>query len=132
MKNLFNIIVPTYNRYKELAEFFKRNEASRAPRQLGQQKQNAVIFDIGAHCEFIATQLAQALEDQQPTIYSFELVPPTFSDLVSSIHELGLKHVISPIPQALSDQAGFTAHKSLKMPGKDLRGKFRGLLHILK
>src|SRR5260221_6029515 len=71
------------------------------------EKKDRVIFDIGAHCGFISTQLAQLLKDEYPVIYSFEPVAPTFSDLVLSINTLALQKSVNPIPVALSNRAGF-------------------------
>src|SRR5437879_1510308 len=39
------------------------------------QMENPLIFDVGGHVGFIATQLAQLLNDKKPQIYSFEPVP---------------------------------------------------------
>lgn len=69
--------------------------------------ENPVIYDIGGHCGFIATQLAQILRSSNPAIYSFEPVAPTFTDLVYSINELALKEFIHPVPVALGNRAGF-------------------------
>ena len=70
-------------------------------------KQKPVIFDIGAHCGFIASQLAQLLKENNPAIYSFEPVAPTFSDLIQTIDELKLHEFIHPVPVALSNANGF-------------------------
>ena len=70
-------------------------------------KQNPVIFDIGAHCGFIASQLAQMLKKNNPLIYSFEPVAPTFTELVHTINKLSLQDYISPIAVALSSGSGF-------------------------
>lgn len=70
-------------------------------------KEKPVIFDIGGHCGFIATQLAQMLKKNDPAIYSFEPVAPTFSDLFHSVNELSLQKYIQPVCVALSDQTGF-------------------------
>ncbi len=70
-------------------------------------KKNPVVFDIGGHCGFIATQLAEILRKTQPAIYSFEPVAPTFSDLVQSVVDLSLHEFIHPVPIALSNSAGF-------------------------
>ena len=69
-------------------------------------KLNPIIFDVGAHCGYIGTQLAELLREKIPTIYCFEPVAPTFSDLVLSINSLGLQKVINPVPIALSNQQG--------------------------
>jgi FkbM family methyltransferase len=71
------------------------------------KKDRPVVFDIGAHCGFIATQLAAILKSQSPSIFSFEPVAPTFTDLVSSINDLSLNSSIHPIPVALSNNAEF-------------------------
>ena len=70
-------------------------------------KPKPVIADIGAHCGFIATQLAQLLRGKFPVIYSFEPVAPTFADLVRAIDVLSLTEFIHPIGLALSDKSGF-------------------------
>ncbi len=70
-------------------------------------KEKPVIFDIGAHCGFISSQLAQILRINKPVIYSFEPVGPTFSDLVQTVDKLSLHEFIHPLPVALSDTAGF-------------------------
>jgi FkbM family methyltransferase len=70
------------------------------------QKQGPIIFDIGGHCGYIASQLAQILKKNKPVIYSFEPVAPTFSDLVQSVDELSLHEYIHPISMALSDEPG--------------------------
>ncbi len=70
-------------------------------------KQKPVIFDIGAHCGFIASQLAQLLRKNSPSIHAFEPVAPTFSDLIQTIDVLKLQEIIHPVPVALSNADGF-------------------------
>ena len=65
-----------------------------------------VIFDIGAHTGFVATQLAQALRSQTPAIFCFEPIPSTFSKLQLSVERLQLEDLITPLPCALSDNCG--------------------------
>src|SRR5690348_9338558 len=60
-------------------------------------KPKPVIFDIGGHCGFVASQLAQILKHHDPLIYSFEPVAPTFSDLVQTLIDLSLHEFIHPI-----------------------------------
>lgn len=71
------------------------------------EKPNPVVFDIGGHCGFIASQLAQILRKNKPVIYSFEPVAPTFSDLVQTVVDLSLHEFIHPVPIALSSASGF-------------------------
>jgi len=66
-----------------------------------------VLYDIGGHCGFVASQLAQLLKDNDPIIYSFEPVAPTFSDLMHTVNDLSLQHYIHPVAVALSDDVGF-------------------------
>jgi FkbM family methyltransferase len=66
-------------------------------------KQNPVVYDIGAHCGFISSQLAALLRDRSPVIVAFEPIPPTYADLVASIDTLQLGETIHAIPLALSD-----------------------------
>jgi FkbM family methyltransferase len=70
-------------------------------------KAQSIVFDIGAHCGFVSTQLAQVLGGLNTQIYSFEPVPPTFCDLVASINSLGLGKNVHPIPLALGETEGF-------------------------
>lgn len=70
-------------------------------------KPNPVVFDIGAHCGFVSSQVAQILRKNNPLIYSFEPVAPTFSDLVQTVIDLSLHEFIQPIPIALSNSSGF-------------------------
>ncbi|CAN5374849.1 hypothetical protein BH09BAC3_BH09BAC3_13100 [soil metagenome] len=69
-------------------------------------KKTPVVFDVGGHCGFIASQLANILKENKPTIFSFEPVAPTFSDLVTTVVDLGLHEFIHPISVALSDSPG--------------------------
>lgn len=70
-------------------------------------KPHPVVFDIGGHCGFIASQVAQILRKNKPVIYSFEPVAPTFSDLVQTVVDLSLHEFIRPVPIALSNSPGF-------------------------
>ena len=91
---------PFYNPYSNVGEIL-------ATAAWVLDKQNPVIFDIGGHCGFIATQLAQMLKKNDPVIYSFEPVAPTFSDLLHSVNDLSLQKYINPVAVALSDSSGF-------------------------
>lgn len=70
-------------------------------------KQHPIVFDIGGHCGFIASQVAHVLRKNAPVIYSFEPVGQTFSDLVQTVNELNLNQVIHPVSVALSSSTGF-------------------------
>lgn len=70
-------------------------------------KGNPVIYDIGAHGGFISTHLAQLLRKQQVSIFCFEPVPPTFSELVASIQQLHVEDRVKPISLALGNKPGF-------------------------
>ena len=91
---------PFYNPYSNVGEIL-------ATAAWVLDKQNPVIFDIGGHCGFIASQLAQLLKKNNPSIYSFEPVAPTFTDLLHSINELSLQKYIQPVAVALSSGSGF-------------------------
>jgi FkbM family methyltransferase len=71
-----------------------------------QQAENPLILDIGGHVGFVATQVAQLLEDKHPLIYSFEPVPHTFVRLLETVRLLNLQHSTFPICCALSNKAG--------------------------
>jgi FkbM family methyltransferase len=66
-----------------------------------------IILDVGANVGFVATQLAQALGENDAKVYAFEPVPSTFAKLLSSIRDLDLEDQITPICCALSDSTGF-------------------------
>lgn len=70
------------------------------------QFENPVVFDIGGHVGFIATQLAQLIKYKEPKIYSFEPSLLTFQKLVETIRLLNLGANIFPICCALSDKCG--------------------------
>lgn len=91
---------PFYNQYSNVGEVL-------ATAAWVADKPNPVVFDIGAHCGFIASQVAQILRKNKPVIYSFEPVAPTFSDLVQTVVDLSLHDMIHPVPIALSDTQGF-------------------------
>lgn len=91
---------PFYNKYSNTGEIL-----ATAAWVTGQKK--PVVFDIGGHCGFIASQLAGILKPDQPAIYSVEPVAPTFTDLVESVRTLSLQEYIYPVPVALNDQPGF-------------------------
>jgi len=91
---------PFYNKYSNTGEIL-----ATAAWVTGQKK--PVVFDIGGHCGFIATQLAGILKPDHPAIYSVEPVAPTFTDLVESVRTLSLQEYIYPVPVALNDQPGF-------------------------
>ena len=90
---------PFYNPYSNVGEIL-------ATAAWVLDKQKPVIYDIGGHCGFIASQLAQMLKKNNPLIYSFEPVAPTFSDLVQAVIDLSLHEFIHPIPIALSNSSG--------------------------
>jgi FkbM family methyltransferase len=91
---------PFYNDYSNVGEII-----ATAAWVIDQKK--PVVFDIGAHCGFIASQLAGILKHNQPAIYSVEPVAPTFTDLVETIHAFSLQPYIHPVPVALNDKPGF-------------------------
>jgi FkbM family methyltransferase len=70
------------------------------------QVEKPLILDIGGHVGFIATQIAQLLEDKRPKIYSFEPIPYSFKRLFESVRLLGLEDLVIPICAALSDKPG--------------------------
>lgn len=71
-----------------------------------QQFDRPVIFDVGGNVGFIATQLAQLLQDKDPSIFSFEPVPHTFQKLLQSVSLLHLEKKVYPVCCALSDKPG--------------------------
>lgn len=91
---------PFYNPHSNVGEII-----ATAAWVTGQKK--PVVFDIGGHCGFIASQLAALLKPDQPSIYSVEPVAPTFTDLLASVRSLSLQDYIHPVPVALNDQPGF-------------------------
>jgi FkbM family methyltransferase len=91
--------VPFYNRKHSVAELRLMAEWCRGI-------EHPVIFDVGANNGFIATQLVQLLRAQQPVIYAFEPVPPTFGQMELAVRRLGLNESVRPICAAVSDQTG--------------------------
>ncbi|MET0394938.1 MAG: FkbM family methyltransferase [Chitinophagaceae bacterium] len=91
---------PFYNPYSNTGEII-----ATAAWVTGRPK--PVVFDIGGHCGFIASQLAGILKQDQPAIYSIEPVAPTFADLVETVQVLSLQQSVFPVPVALNDQPGF-------------------------
>lgn len=91
---------PFYNDHSNVGEVL-----ATAAWVLGKSK--PVVFDVGAHCGFIASQLAHILKKNNPEIYAFEPVAPTFSDLVHTVSELSLHEFIHPVPVAISSVPGF-------------------------
>jgi FkbM family methyltransferase len=75
---------------------------------LRQERQEAVVYDVGANSGFFSCQLAQMLADQPVRVYAFEAVPTTFAALASSVCRLGLQDKVFPFPAAVRDQAGPT------------------------
>jgi FkbM family methyltransferase len=75
---------------------------------LRQERQEVVVYDVGANSGFFSCQLAQMLANQSVRIYAFEAVPTTFSALVTSVHRLGLQEKVLPFPAAVRDQPGPT------------------------
>ncbi len=75
---------------------------------LRQERQEVVVYDVGANSGFFSCQLAQMLANQSVRIYAFEAVPTTFSALVTSVHRLGLQERVFPFPTAVRDQLGPT------------------------
>ena len=70
------------------------------------EEHHPVVFDVGANCGFVSTQLAQMLSNYQPKIYAFEPVPTTFAKLVQSVQRLGLGDHVHAIKAAATDSAG--------------------------
>lgn len=69
-------------------------------------KKNPVIFDIGAHCGYISSQIAFLLKNNDPRIYSFEPVSRTYFDLVLTVNKLKLHSNVFPVHAALSNVDG--------------------------
>lgn len=99
-----------------LGDMFSENPFYNSSSNLGEilatvawvlDKPNAVICDIGAHCGFISSQVAQLLRHNKPAIYAFEPVGPTFSDLINTVIDLKLQEFVHPVSVALSDSSGF-------------------------
>ncbi len=63
-----------------------------------------IIFDIGAHCGYMTTHFAKLLETNQPQIFSFEPVIPTFIDLMLITKKLKINHLVNLIPAAISNK----------------------------
>jgi FkbM family methyltransferase len=75
---------------------------------LRQERQELVVYDVGANSGFFSCQLAQMLADRSLKIYAFEAVPTTFSALVTTVHRLGLQEKVFPFPTAVGEQLGPT------------------------
>jgi len=90
---------PYYNNYSNVGEIL-------ACAAWVNNADKPVIYDIGAHCGFISTQLACILKKQSPVIIAFEPIPPTYTDLILSIEQFNLEGTIRPIPVALSNSIG--------------------------
>ena len=67
------------------------------------EKEQPVIFDIGAHCGYMSTHFSALLKKNDPRIFSFEPVAPTYSDLLHTIDKLQLQDNVFPVHAALSD-----------------------------
>lgn len=125
---------PYYNRFSNVGEIL-------ACASWVINVKSPLIYDIGAHCGFISSQLAAMLASQYPIIIAFEPIPPTYSDLVASVEELNLAHSIRPIPLALGDSKGlvrmnyskwasmFAQIETESMPSSHRSGK--QLFHVL-
>jgi FkbM family methyltransferase len=75
---------------------------------LRQERQEVVVYDVGANSGFFSCHLAQMLADQSVRIHAFEAVPTTFAALVTSVYRLGLQEKVFPFPAAVRDQPGLT------------------------
>lgn len=75
---------------------------------LRQEREEAVVYDVGANDGFFSCQLAQLLGNQPARIYAFEPVPATFAGLVASVQRLDLQERVYPFPAAVTDHPGPT------------------------
>ncbi|MFT3908096.1 MAG: FkbM family methyltransferase [Ferruginibacter sp.] len=66
-------------------------------------KNNPVIFDIGAHCGYFSTHFAGLLKKDNPAIYAFEPVAETYFDLLLTIKKLQLENNVFPMQAAISN-----------------------------
>lgn len=90
---------PFYNPYSNVGEIL-------ACASWANQWDRPIIYDIGAHCGFISSQLAFILKERNPVINAFEPVAPTYADLVSSIQSLQLQDLVRSYSIALSSSTG--------------------------
>lgn len=90
---------PYYNPYSNVGEIL-------ACASWASRLEHPIIYDIGAHCGFISSQLAFILKQNQPVINAFEPVAPTYADLVLSIQSLRLQDVVRSYSIALSSDTG--------------------------